>query len=357
VRLAAFSGASQFAGAERVLGDLLAHLDPAIEVSVLGPDRAVREALAARRPGTRTVEAGGIRNKGDIAAMRRWIGALRALRPDIVQINLIMPWASRHETLLSLATPGPRVIAVEHAPLPFDSGRLRHLLPLLYARLDGHVAVGAGAARTVERNAGLPQGSVTPIPPGVEPFEPPPRARRGAAPRIGTIARLDPVKNLDHLLRALAELPGVELEIVGDGPEGERLRALASELGVADRVRFAGWSTNSREWLGRWDALVLPSSVEGLPLVILDALLARLPVIATPVGSVTAAITHEQTGLLVPLGNPPAIAHAVRRLLADAALADRLRDAGRALVLERYTAPTMGRAYERLYAEILGGNY
>jgi glycosyltransferase involved in cell wall biosynthesis len=357
VRLAAYSGATEFAGAERVLGDLLAHFDPAIEVVVLGPDKAVREALAARRPGTPALEAGGIRDKRDLAAMRRWVGALRALRPDVVQIDLVMPWASRHETLLSLAMPGPRVIAVEHLPLPFDSGRLRHLLPLLSARLDGHVAVGAGAARAVERNAGLPAGSVTPIPGGVEPFDPPPREPGDRPPRIGTIARLDPVKNVDDLLRALTELPEVELEIVGDGPEGERLRALAAELGVAGRVRFAGWAENTREWLGRWDALVLPSSVEGLPLVILDALLARLPVIATPVGSVTEAITHEQTGLLIPVGDPPAIAAAVRRLLTDTALADRLRDAGRARVLERYTAPTMARAYERLYARILGGSY
>jgi glycosyltransferase involved in cell wall biosynthesis len=354
VRLAAYSGSSVFAGAERMLADLLAHLDPAIEVTVLGPDAAVREELIRRRPGARAVAAGGIEDKRDVAAMRRWVGALRAVRPDILQLNLTMPWSSRHETLLAVATPGVRVVAVEHSPLPFDSRWMRRVKPVLATGYAAHVAVGEQAARDIERHAGLRAGSVRAIPVGVEPFVVSRGDRDGAPPRIGTIARLDPLKRLDDLLRALAQLHGIELEIVGDGPEMARLTALADELDVADRTRFAGWSEDTRAWLGRWDALVLPSSIEGLPLAILDAMLAELPVVATPVGSVPEAIRHEQTGLLVTVGDPDGLAGAIRRLLGDPALAKRLATAARAHALAHYTAPTMARAYEALYTEILG---
>lgn len=354
MRLAAFSGATVLAGAERMLADLLAHLDPAIEVTVLGPDAGVREELIRRRPGARALAAGGIADKRDVAGMRRYLGALRAVRPDILQLNLTMPWSSRHETLLALATPGVRVVAVEHSPLPFDRRWMRVVKPALAAGYAAHVAVGVQAARDVERHAGLRAGSVRAIPVGVEPFALERRDRERARPRIGTIARLDPLKNLGDLLRALTQLPGVELEIVGDGPDRARLTALAEELGVADRTRFAGWSEDTRAWLARWDALVLPSSVEGLPLSILDAMLAELPVIATPVGSVGEAIVHERTGLLVPVADPTALAAAIRRLLGDRALAERLATAARAHALAHYTAPTMARAFEALYAEILG---
>ncbi len=354
MKLAAFSGSSVYAGAERMLGDLLANLDPAIDVTVLGPDAAVRAELIRHRPGARSLAAGGIEDKRDVAAMRRWVGALRAVRPDILQLNLTMPWMFRLETVLAVAVPGLRVVVVEHAPLPFDREWMRRLKPVLVAGYAGHVAVGEQAARDIERFAGLRAGAVRAIPVGVEPFELSRGERGDGPPRIGTIARLDPLKRLDDLLRALALLPGVELDIVGDGADMSRLVRLADELGVAERTHFAGWTDDTRPWLGRWDAFVLPSSIEGLPLTILDAMLAGTPVIATPVGSVPEAIRHEQTGLLVAVGDPDALAAAIRRLLDDADLARRLATAARAHALAHYTAPAMARAYEALYTEILG---
>lgn len=353
LRLAAYSESSVFAGAERVLADLLANLDPAIDVTVLGPDAAVREQLIRRRPGAREIAVARIEDKRDLKAMRGYVGALRATRPDILQLNLPTPWACKHETALAIATPGVCVVAVEHSPLPIPSPWLRWVKRRLAAGLSGHVAVGERAAREIEEHAGLRTGAVRSIPAGVEAFSLEHRDTARARPRIGTIARLDPLKNLDDLLRALALLSEVELEIVGDGPDRARLEGLAHELAVADRVRFAGWSDQTRPWLARWDAFVLPSRSEGLPLVILDAMLAELPVVATPVGSVGEAIRHEQTGLLVPVGDPAGLASAVNRLLGDPVLAGALTAAARAHVLAHYTAPAMARGYEALYAEIL----
>jgi glycosyltransferase involved in cell wall biosynthesis len=358
MRLAAYCDAELFAGAERVLADLIAHLDPAIEVVVLGTHPDVLAELIRRRPGARAAIAGGIKGKTDLAGMRRWVGALRAVRPDVLHVNLAMPWAARHETLLATLMPGVRVVAVEHAPLPFTSGYYRRLKPLLTAGLAAHVAVGERAARDIESDVGLRPGSIRTIPVGVEPFEPPSRnGRDGSGSRIGTIARLDPLKRIDDLLRALSSLPGVELEVVGDGPERARLAALADSLGVSDRTRFPGWSDHPRSWLGRWDAFVLPSEIEGPSLVVIDAMLAELPVVATRVGSVPEAIRHEQTGLLVEIGDPDGLAAAVRRLLADPELGRRLGSAARAYALAHHDVEAMARGFEALYAEVLAPSH
>ena len=249
MRLAAFSGSSVFAGAERMLGDLLANLDPAIDITLLGPDAAVRAELIRRRRG-RARWRRGIDDRSDVAAMRRWVGALRAVRPDILQLNLTMPWSCRLETLLAVAMPGVRVVAVEHSPLPFDRESMRRLKFLLAAGYAAHVAVGVQAARDIERHAGLRPGSVRAIPVGVEPFAADRREREGP-PRIGTIACLDPLKRLDDSCARWRCCPASSSRSSASGPEMGRLTALAGELGVADRTRFAGWSEGTRAWLGR----------------------------------------------------------------------------------------------------------
>jgi glycosyltransferase involved in cell wall biosynthesis len=278
---------------------------------------------------------------------------LAAARPDVLQINLPTPWQCRYETLVGALAPRVRLVVVEQLPVEPDHGWNRVVKRALVRGVDAHVAVGVRAAREVERQAGLPSGSIRTIESAVREFAP---ARNGDArtrPRIGTTARLDRQKGLDVLLRALPLLPDVELEIVGDGPERERLMALARETGVAERVDFAGWSDSARDRLGHWDVFVLPSRFEGLPLAILDAMLAELPVVATDVGSIGEAVLDGETGLLVPPEDPRALAAAVHRVLADRELAARLGRDARVLALQRFTARAAARRYEALYAELL----
>ena len=104
---------------------------------------------------------------------------------------------------------------------------------------------------------------------------------------IGTIARLDPVKDLGTLIRAVAELSrhvAATLVVVGDGSERAALETLARDLGVSDRVRFLGQRDDAREWLAGCDVYVNSSISEGVSLTILEAMAAALPVIATRVG-------------------------------------------------------------------------
>jgi glycosyltransferase involved in cell wall biosynthesis len=353
VRLTAYTDSSIVAGAERSLAGLLAELGAHVHVTLLGTHRDVVHTLAAMRPGTRFAVVPKIRNKGDLPAMLRFARAVAAAQPDVLQINLPTPWSCRLETFVGLAMPGIRTVLVEQLPLEPHGSWVRLVKRSLAQRVDAHIAVGVRAARQVERQIGLPSGSIRTIESAVQEFVTVRDTASRARPRIGTTARLDRQKGLDVLLEALPRIPDVELEIVGDGPERAALEALAIATGVADRVTFAGWSDHARDWLGRWDAFVLPSRYEGLPLAMLDAMLAELPVVAADVGSVREAVEDGSTGLLVPPDDAPALAAAVRRVLEDRELARALGLRARAVVLDRFTARAMARRYEALYEELL----
>ena len=141
--------------------------------------------------------------------------------------------------------------------------------------------------------------------------------------------------------------------IVGDGPERERLERLAASLGIAQRVAFEGWQSDARDFLTTFDVFVLPSRFEGFPLVLLEAMLAGLPVVATDVGSVAEAVQDGETGLLVPPDDVQALNEALHTLLDDPDLRRKLGDAGRARALE-FSPARMAREFEALYAEVLG---
>lgn len=134
---------------------------------------------------------------------------------------------------------------------------------------------------------------------------------------VSTVCRLVPWKGLDRLINLLVDLPDARLVIAGEGPELENLQALASEKLVEGRVIFLGQISKSqvRGLLQKSDVFVLNSSYEGLPHVVLEAMAAEVPVIATDVGGTGEAVLHEETGLLVPLGDDQALLAGLRLLL------------------------------------------
>jgi glycosyltransferase involved in cell wall biosynthesis len=155
------------------------------------------------------------------------------------------------------------------------------------------------------------------------------------------------------LLAAMAQVPDTRLVIVGDGTEREDLRRRAGALGIADRVDFVGWQDDARPAIESFDVFALGSRDEAFPLTIVEAMLGGTPVVATDVGSVAEAVVQEETGLLVPPGDVPALAGAIRRLLDDDALRGRLASAARARAEERFTDVAMARGYDALWSSLL----
>jgi glycosyltransferase involved in cell wall biosynthesis len=353
VRLVAYTDNVDLGGADLSMSHVIARLDPAIDVTLLGVSPTIVERVACGRPTAATRIVPRPRSGHDWRSLVEHLRALRQLAPDIVHANLSSPWSCQYCIAAAALVRRPRIVAVYQLPVPPISKRQWRMKRLTTRAIDRHVGVGERTSREVETIVGLPSGSVQTIHNGVpdDPYSAVPRLRPG--PLIGAVGRVEPQKGFDILIRALGEVEGATLVLVGDGSERGPLNELAHRVGVADRVVWTGWSEDPRSYLASFDVFALPSRFEGFPLVALEALLARAAVVATDVGSVAEAVRDGETGLLVPAEDPVALARAIRRLLGDDDLRQRLGQQGRRLVLERFTAANMTRAYESLYQELL----
>jgi glycosyltransferase involved in cell wall biosynthesis len=147
------------------------------------------------------------------------------------------------------------------------------------------------------------------------------------------VGRLQPEKGVDVFLRAAAlvsaRVPSARFVVVGDGPLRGELEALAGRLGLEGRVEFLGYRPDARELLGGLDVLAVSSRSDGAPLVVLEALTAGVPVVGSAVGGIPDQIRHGREGLLVPPGDPHALADALAALVAEPARARAMGAAGR----------------------------
>jgi glycosyltransferase involved in cell wall biosynthesis len=164
-------------------------------------------------------------------------------------------------------------------------------------------------------------------------------------------------KGVRDLLRAFAspaiQARDIRLTMAGGGPV-DTYRAMAAELGIADRVSFTGWVSQDdvRALIVRANALILPAYDEALPLVILEALASRTPVICTPVGSIPEVLDDGQTALFVSPGDEAAIAQSILTLLDRPDLGRDLSEAGAALYQRLFTMDAFARSFGRLYAAL-----
>jgi glycosyltransferase involved in cell wall biosynthesis len=156
---------------------------------------------------------------------------------------------------------------------------------------------------------------------------------------IGIVATLRSWKGHRYLFEALAGLAdrSARLVVVGDGPQREPLERLAAELGIAERVRFAGNQADVAPWMRALDLFCLPSYAnEGVPQALMQAMACGLPVVTTPVGSIGEIVQDGETGRLVPPGDASALGAAIEALLADAPLRSRLAARAREAALQRF---------------------
>lgn len=173
---------------------------------------------------------------------------------------------------------------------------------------------------------------------------------------IGTIARLAPQKGLCYLIKAVKRVisskPNTVLVIAGDGPLRNELRCLAREEEVLSHIRFLGFVQDIGSLLELIHVFVLPSWTEGLPITILEALLAGKAVVATKVGGIPEVIEDEVNGLLVEPRDPDTLADRILRLLNDDELRKTLGNAGKCLVKDRFSVEHMVAEYCSIYEEV-----
>jgi glycosyltransferase involved in cell wall biosynthesis len=230
--------------------------------------------------------------------------------------------AQRRELLELGVGAAPQVVSI---PLGFD------LAPYL-----------AGTARgTLRAELGLPPGDDAPI--------------------VATVGRLAPIKRHDLLLRAARRVldlaPATRFVVVGDGETRQATQRLAGELGIASRVHFLGWRENTAlpALYADVDVVALTSDNEGMPVSLIEAMAAGVPVVATAAGGVPAVVRDGVTGLLAPPGDDAAIAGACLRLLQDPALRRRMGEAGRAAVYPQYDLLTLLSRMSGFYTSLVLG--
>ncbi|HKE00846.1 MAG TPA: glycosyltransferase [Planctomycetota bacterium] len=218
-------------------------------------------------------------------------------------------------------------------------------------RVARFIAVSQEVA-AVLRAAGIPPPKIAVVPSGVDlrrldglARAAAPRAGDGPrlGPRLGTVAKLAPKKGVDVVLRAFArvaaEHPGARLTIVGGGPELDALLRLAQELGVAPRVAFEGPRPDGASFIAELDLFLFASELEGSPGAVREAMALRVPVVAAAAPGTVEVLAS--TGVVVPRGDPAAMAAAALDLLRDRARADALREAARARVAAEFSIDAM----------------
>jgi glycosyltransferase involved in cell wall biosynthesis len=230
----------------------------------------------------------------------------------------------------------------------------RRLWPLAHHILCNSQAI----QRVLTDSCGVPSARLTTILNGVDTdyFQPPAAPSAGPS-RVLCVARLVPEKDHDTLLAAFhltaQEHPEAELWLVGDGPRLPALRELAQRLSISDRVKFIPPREDLRLLLHQASLLVLSSQTEALPNVVLEAMAAGLPVVATRVGGVPELVELNRTGWLVNPGDAPALAAALSQALADPDARQAMGRAGRERAVKHFSLETMARKYESLLDRLL----
>jgi glycosyltransferase involved in cell wall biosynthesis len=293
----------------------------------------------------------------ELPRARAWLQReLDAFAPDIVHAHLF------HAIVLLSSvrrTPGARWLLTHHhaGHLAVEERRMREAADRLAgARFDRVVAVSEWGRRLLVSRYRYPARTVALIPNGWE-GHPQPLSDDHRPPTIICVANLRVEKGHDVLLSAFARVrervPDARLVLVGDGERGSALRAQAQAQKLTDAVHFAGHSTDVWANLAHADVFALASRNEALGMAILEAMAARLPVVATAVGGVPEIVEPGITGELVPPGDDAGLAERLVPLLMDPEARRRMGLAGADAVRERTMEVTI-RAYFDLYAELRG---
>ncbi len=363
-----------FGGAEGYIAMLAQARPRGWHLSALLPGDAGGEVLAEKLAAA-GVEVHRFRRRRwcDPALARDLRRLLAETGGEILHLNLPSVYDSCHSVPAVLAkTVGyRRVVTTEHLPMVLRARRRMVVKMILSTAIDAIIVHTEWNRSRLASYHHLPPGKMVVIPNGSP--EPAPmsgeeraafRTTLGVAPEdvaIAVVARLTERKGHRHLLEALANLtragigPGPsapwKLLVVGEGEEEGALRALAAHLGLAELVRFLGYRPDAVRIIQACDVLALASRIESQPLVITEAMACGVPVVATDIYGIPEIVVDGQTGRLVPPEQPRPLTDALRSLVDDRALRERLGRAGR----ERYEARfTLARMAERTYSLLRG---
>ncbi len=330
------------------------------------PDGAHEDVARAARDLAIPIRAVRLRGDLDPTIACRLASHLRRLRPQLLHTHLLH--ADVHGLIAARLAGVRPIVTTRHNQNPFRARfAFRQMHRLYWRHVDAIVAVSEDLARFAVRVEGAPVGKIRTIHHGLEPPDPgtePTRAQARAALGVadnellvGMVGRLTTQKGFAHGLRAMADVAGAhptaKMVVLGDGPLRNDLDRRAQALGIEDRVRFLGWRADAAQLMRGMELLLVPSLWEGFGIVVLEAMLRDLPVVASRVGALPEIVVDEESGLLAPPGDALRWAAAVNRLLREEGLRRRLAERAHRRALERFTAEVMIDRTLRLYRELV----
>jgi glycosyltransferase involved in cell wall biosynthesis len=350
---------AEIGGAQSYVRDLIPELVGRYDVTVAahGPGPL---ADAVKTRGADYVELRHVRRDvgpRDILGLFELWRLCRRLRPDIVHLN-----SSKVGVLGRIAGAAARVpvrVFTAHGWAFYASSGLVGRLYLWADRIVLPLTTAVICVSDTDREAGLAARTCVDertwvIHNGVEPGPEPIRTVRPRV-RIVSVGRLAAQKDFPALVRAAAALDPARAEVVvlGDGPDRQQIEADIARLEIADRFTLAGEVSDVPERLRDADVFVLASNFEGLPISVLEAMAAGLPIVASNVGGLPEMVEEGANGMLVPAGDSDGLARALEALVDDPALRRRQGEQSRRRLVESFSIDACRTAHLDLYARLL----
>jgi glycosyltransferase involved in cell wall biosynthesis len=297
----------------------------------------------------------GKRSRWDATILPRATRQLRRWAPDVVHTHLFtsQSWGTVAARLAGV----PVVIHTEHACHDDEYSYLPAIRRQLSHLLDAVVGCSEAVCEEVRRRNYAPHAPIVCIDNGI-PLQGRPRSTLDHQPtRVGTVGRMVEIKGQRFLIDALAQVHAaghpLALTLVGDGPLRAELEAQVDALGLRAHVRFAGQVADVPEQLATFDLFALPSLSEALPMTLLEAGAAGLPMLVTTGGGGPTLLNAGAGGWAVPPGDAGALARALLTFLALSPTERRaLGDASHDLVMSRYSIEATASRYEALYRSL-----
>lgn len=352
----------EIGGAPFIVRDLALglHADSRFDVHVacLAPPGPVARELTSCGITTHCL---GAKSPWDFRVFYRLAALISRFQPDILHCHLLH--ANVAGRLIGSALNVRHIIATVHTA---EQHKLWHLtaenLTCRLSRLT--ICVSPSVCHHLKLHAHIPDRYLKIISNGIDtqkfthaqPVDLSPFKLSTNLPTLIFVGRLDPVKSVDLIIQAVAQLKQqncpCQLFIVGDGPERLPLEKLTNDLDLTDRVKFAGMQPDVPSLLKAADVFVQPSKTEGMPLVTLEAMAAGIPIVASRTAGIVDLLEHQKSALLVPPGDWDSLVHSIRHLLTNPAHAQKLSHTAQQHALKNFSLSAMLHTYADLYLNL-----
>ena len=356
-------------GLQRVVADIATHLDrnrfdPS--VCALRDGGPIAEELQKNRIRFFNISQknGGV----DYLCFLKLRRLFREEKPDIVHTHNTQPFIDG--TIGSILAGVPVRIHTDHARDFPDKRRYMYAEYVMSQFVDRVVAVSEHTKQNLVRFEHIDGNKIDLIPNGIDgakyamPIDRQKKMKElniptGKGPILGVGVRLSKQKGITYLLKAMkilsADFPNVVLLIAGEGDLRESLEKEAIDLGIEEYVLFLGPRLDVNELLKIFDVYVLPSLWEGMPLVLLEAMAASLPIVATNVGGNPEVVVNKVNGFLVEPGDVRALYQSIKSILKNGELREQFSKSSQERFRQRFNVDVMVKRYERLYLSCCSG--